>query len=116
MIKYLEFQWIESEDETVTIGLTEEGLDEFEEIREVRLPEPEEMVSKNTVCMELYTESGPLNIYSPVDGEILEVNKAVSEEPHLIQQDNYGDGWLIKIEAEEPVDEEEIAQMNREEL
>lgn len=118
MFTYLEYQWVEVDEDSdiITIGLTEEGMDQLEDIKEVRLPSPEENVSLNKVCMEIYTESGAFNIYSPVEGQIYEVNDAVSEEPELIFQDNYGDGWLIKIQAEEIVDEEELKQLTRDDI
>lgn len=113
MITYLGNQWLElvEDSDTIIIGLTQEGLDQFQEIKEVRMPELEENVSSNEVCMELYTDEGPFNIYSPVNGQIVEINEAVKEEPDLIQQDNYGDGWIIKITSDEPIDEDELKQI-----
>ncbi len=118
MIKYLNYQWVETDEDSdaLTIGLTEDGIDQIEDIKQVLMPELEEIVSANSICMEIRTSTESFNIYSPVDGQISEVNVAVSEEPNLIQQDNYGDGWLIKIEPDEPVDTEELESISQEEL
>lgn len=118
MFTFLNYQWVEVDEdsEVITIGLTEEGMDQIEEIRDVRLPSLEENVSPIKVCMEIYTNDGAFNIYSPVEGQIIEVNDAVSDDPDLILQDNYGDGWLVKIQAEEPVDEDELKQITLDDI
>jgi len=116
MINYLRYQWLLIDDETITIGLNAEGLDEFEDIDEINLPEPEEIVLPNKTCGEICHSQGALSIYSPVEGQVLEINEALIEQPELLQEDNYGDGWLLKIEASEPVDVEEIERASIEDL
>ncbi|MEZ4870773.1 MAG: glycine cleavage system protein H [Bdellovibrionales bacterium] len=116
MIDYLRYQWLMVEDETITIGINSEGLDEFENIDQINLPEPEEIVLPNQTCGEIHHSEGSLSIYSPVDGQVLEVNEALMEHPELLQEDNYGDGWLIKIESTEPIDIEEIKRASLEDL
>jgi glycine cleavage system H protein len=50
-----------------------------------------------------------MNIYSPVKGKIVEVNEAVMENPALILEDCYGDGWLIRVEADRQEDVDRLA-------
>ena len=54
-----------------------------------------------------------MNLYSPIKGEIIEVNEAVAEEPTLIAQDCYGDGWIFKVQASDTIDEDEVIQLIR---
>ena len=71
------------------------------------ISEKNEVVA-DEICGELETEEGPLNIYCPVDGKVIEINAAVLENPSLIQEDSFGDGWLIRVEASNPDELEEI--------
>lgn len=109
-ITYMGYEWIHSDEEgIITIGLNEEGLEEFAEILSVGLPEEEEEVETDNIFGELETDQGPLNLYSPLKGKVIEVNNAVIENPELIQEDCYGDGWLLKIEADRMEDIDRLA-------
>lgn len=108
-ITYMGYLWVLNEDGVLTIGINEDGLDEFAEIANVNLPAENEEVSPDEVCGEIETDQGPLNIYSPLAGHVAELNEAVVENPSLIQEDCYGDGWLIKIEPDDASDLENLA-------
>lgn len=107
-VPFMGYMWIQVEDGTLTIGINEDGLNEITEISSVNLPTENEEVVADEVCGEIETESGPLNLYSPVDGKIIEVNGAVLENPSLIEEDPYGDGWLFRVEPSDPDDLEEM--------
>jgi glycine cleavage system H protein len=104
LITYMGYEWIQIEDETITIGINEEGLDEFNDINKVDLPTENEAIEADEVIGELDTDEGPLNLYCPIEGTVIEVNAAVLEDPNLIKEDCYGDGWLFKVEAKRPKD------------
>ena len=99
--------WIQEEDWIITIGINEEGLADFEEITSVDLPAEHDKVEADEVCGTVETDDGPLDIYSPVSGTVIEVNAAVIDDPSLIQEDPFEEGWLIRVEASEPLDEDE---------
>ena len=107
-IPFMVYEWLQIEDETVTIGINEDGLSEITEITAVNLPSENDEVVADEICGELETEEGPLNIYCPVDGKVIEINSAVLENPSLIQEDPFGDGWLIRVEASNPDELEEL--------
>lgn len=107
-VPFMGYMWIQVEDGTITIGINEDGLSEITEITKVNLPSENEEVVADEVCGEIETESGPLNLYSPVDGKIIEVNGAVLENPSLIEEDPFGDGWLFRVEPEDADDLEEM--------
>lgn len=106
---YMGYMWIQVEDGVLTIGLNEAGLDEFTEINSVDLPAESDEVEPDEVCGEIETDQGPLNLYCPVEGKVVEVNEAVVEKPTLIQEDCYGDGWLFKVEAKNAADIDELS-------
>jgi len=104
---FMGYMWIQEEDGIITIGINEEGLADFEEITSVDLPAEHDKVEADEVCGTVETDDGPLDIYSPVSGTVIEVNSAVIDDPSLIQEDNFEEGWLIRVEASEPLDEDE---------
>jgi len=107
-VTYMGHQWLTIEGEVVTIGVMEEALDELDAIIKVDLPTENDSVEKDEICGELETKDGSLNIYAPVEGTVLEVNGAVADNAELIQEDPYGEGWIIKIEAANPDDIKEL--------
>jgi len=104
---FMGYMWIQEEDGIITIGINEEGLADFDEITSVDLPAEHDKVEADEVCGTVETDDGPLDIYSPVSGTVIEVNSAVIDDPSLIQEDNFEEGWLIRVEASEPLDEDE---------
>lgn len=109
LITYLGYEWVMIEDGVVTIGINEDGLEEFTEINTVALPSENEEVLPDEVCGELETDQGPMNLYSPIEGNVVEINEAVIENPSLITEDNYGDGWLFKVEPKNASDLDDLA-------
>ena len=99
--------WYTEEDGIITIGINDEGLADITEITAVDLPAENENVAAEVAIGTIETDDGPLDIYSPVAGKVVEVNTQVQDEPTLIQEDNYEEGWLIRIEATEDIDEDD---------
>ena len=106
-INFMGYMWIQKEDGVITVGINEEGLQDFDEITSIELPPENEKVEADTVIGTIETDDGPLDIYSPVNGTILEINPQVLESPSLIQEDPYEEGWLLRIETTEDVDDDE---------
>lgn len=104
---FMGYLWIRQEDGVITIGINEDGLEDFEEISSVELPAEQEKVDEDVVIGTIETDDGPLDIYSPVSGTVIEVNTAAVEDPSLIMEDPYEEGWLIRIEADEDMDDED---------
>ena len=99
LITYMDYLWLQVTDDIVTLGINDEGLEGFDRVNKLDLPHENAEVYTDEICGELETDQGPLNIYSPVDGRIVEINEAVTQNPDLIRDDSYGDGWLIRIET-----------------
>ena len=108
LITYMGYEWIMIEDGVVTVGINEQGLDEFSEVEAANLPAETDEVEPDEVCGELDTDQGPMNLYSPIEGNVIEVNEAVIENPSLITEDCYGDGWLFKVEPKNASDLDEL--------
>ncbi|MBC7465567.1 MAG: glycine cleavage system protein H [Bdellovibrio sp.] len=99
--------WYREEDGLITIGINEEGLADITEITSLDLPAENESVAEDVAIGTIETDDGPLDIYSPVEGKVVEINSSVIEDPSLIQEDPYEEGWLIRIEATADLDDED---------
>ena len=107
VITYMGYEWINVEGGELTIGINEEGISEFVEVAKIDLPSIDDVVLPDEVCGEIDTDQGPMNLYCPIEGTVVEINEAVSENPDLIMEDPLGDGWLFKVEVanHEQIDE-----------
>src|SRR4051812_3237702 len=98
---FSDYQWATVQDNVLTIGITDDGVDSITDITKVDFPSENTVIDADEVCGELDTRDGPMHIYCPVKGNLIEVNTAVIESPDLIAEDPFADGWLIRIEAED---------------
>ncbi|OFZ12255.1 MAG: hypothetical protein A2Z20_04350 [Bdellovibrionales bacterium RBG_16_40_8] len=96
------YEWLSIEDGVVTVGLTEDAITDLSDDVTLNLPEQDDSVSGGKICGDIESNNGTLNLYSPVSGTIIEVNEAVLENPDLLQEDPTDEGWLFKIEADDP--------------
>lgn len=101
---FMGYMWVQREGDVYTIGINEEGLEEIQEINSIELPSENEEVDADASVGSIETDDGPLDIYSPVSGNVIEINTAVLEDPSLLQEDPY-DAWLLKIESEDDLDD-----------
>lgn len=104
---FMGYLWVQNEDGVLTIGINEDGLADFEKIVSVELPSENESVDEDQVIGTIETDDGPLDIYAPASGTVIEINQAVIDDPSLIQEDPYEEGWLVRIEADEDADDED---------
>jgi glycine cleavage system H protein len=95
---YLGYIWFQIIDGEVLVGINEERLDEISELRKIKLPDVGDVVEPDEICAELEADEGSLDVYSPLNGTVLEVNTALSEDPQILLEDPYDDGWLFRVE------------------
>jgi glycine cleavage system H protein len=111
---YMGSMWLQEEDGVITIGINEEALEDFDEISSVDLNPEGEKVEAESVVGTIETSDGPLDIYSPVDGTVLEVNSQIIEDPSIIMEDPYEEGWLLRIESESEAEDEDEEELDEE--
>ncbi len=91
-------EWVSCvEDGVVTVGITDHAQDQLGDLVFVELPEVGEAFEAETECAVVESVKAASDIYSPVGGEVTEVNEALMDSPELVNDDPYGDGWLFKI-------------------
>mgnify|MGYP000144426089 CR=1 FL=1 len=98
-LKYTkDHEWVRVEGDVATIGITDFAQTSLGDVTFVELPEEGDSFSKGESFSVVESVKAASDIYLPVDGEVLEVNSPLEDSPELINQDPYGDGWIIKVE------------------
>jgi glycine cleavage system H protein len=92
-----EHEWIRVEDDVCTLGVTEYAQNELGEVVFVELPEVGEVFNSGDEIGTIESVKAVAEVFTPVAGEIVEVNDAVVEDPELINDDPQGEGWLVKV-------------------
>ncbi|WP_007024567.1 glycine cleavage system protein GcvH [Saccharomonospora iraqiensis] len=95
-----EHEWVRTEDDTVTVGVTAFAAESLGDVVFVELPEAGGTVTAGEVCGEIESTKSVSELYSPVTGEIVALNEAVVDAPETVNSDPYGDGWLFRVRVE----------------
>jgi glycine cleavage system H protein len=90
-------EWISVEGGVATVGITIHAQEQLGDLVFVDLPEVGRTVSKGEGIVVVESVKAASDVYAPVDGEVVEVNDAVSSDPALINQAAEGEGWLFKL-------------------
>lgn len=101
-----EHEWLSpAEDGVSTVGITEHAAGALGDVVYVQLPEVGSTVSAGETCGELESTKSVSDLYSPVSGEVTEVNEDVVSDPALVNSAPFEGGWLFKVKlSEEPAD------------
>ena len=105
--------WILVEDGVGTIGLTDYAQREIGVIEHIELPEAEDSVEAGEPFGALESDQAVAEIFSPVTGDITEVNSRLAEHPGLINQSPYKEGWLVKVRVEHPEELKELFNLEK---
>lgn len=108
-----EHEWVLVEDKIAIIGITEFAQHELGDVVYVELPEVGEKVVKDDPFGAVESVKAVSDVFAPVSGSVVEVNDVLPENPETINDDPYGDGWMIKVEMTDMDDLKDL--MNAEE-
>jgi glycine cleavage system H protein len=98
-----EHEWARREDDgRIRVGITDFAQDALGDVVYVQLPEPGTEVTAGQAFGEVESTKSVSDVYAPVTGRVVERNAALEDSPELVNQQPYGDGWLIAIEATDP--------------
>lgn len=105
-LRYTEsHEWVRANnDGTVTVGITDHAQHLLGDLVFVEIPEVGRAVAAAEECAVVESVKAASDVYSPVDGVIVEVNEALADNPELINEDPYGEGWIVKIETTATLD------------
>jgi glycine cleavage system H protein len=97
-----EHEWVLVEGNIATVGITDFAQDQLGDIVFVELPAVGDKVSKEDAFGVVESVKAVSDIYAPISGKVSEVNDDLPENPEMVNEDAYGDGWMIKIEMNDP--------------
>ncbi|MEN8121057.1 MAG: glycine cleavage system protein GcvH [Bacteroidota bacterium] len=101
-LKYTkDHEWLKVDGEEATIGITDFAQGELGDIVFVEIETQGEQLAKEEVFGTIEAVKTVSDLYMPVNGEVLDVNSKLEDTPEIINQDPYGDGWLIKVKLED---------------
>ncbi len=97
-----EHDWARIDGDEATLGITWFAQDALGELVHFEPPEPGATISKDAPYGEVESVKAVSDVISPLSGEVLEVNQAVVDAPETVNEDPYGDGWLVRIRLTDP--------------
>jgi len=97
-----EHEWLRVEDDGVVVGITEHATTQLGDIVFVELPEVGMTVTKDEEIVVIESVKAASDIMAPIDGEIVEVNDALTDNPAMANEDALGNGWFFKIKPSDP--------------
>jgi len=92
-----EHEWVGLDGTTVSVGITEYAAQQLGDVVYVSLPAPGTAVTAGEPCGEVESVKSVSDLYSPVDGEVAEVNSELEDDPSLVNAEPYTAGWMFRV-------------------
>jgi glycine cleavage system H protein len=93
-------EWANLEGDTCTVGITQFAVDQLTDVVYIELPEVGDHTFAGDSFGEIESVKAVSDLYAPVNGEVIEVNEKLLNDPTQIAKDPYGKGWMVKIKVE----------------
>jgi len=109
-LKYSEeHEWIRLEDDgSVVIGITDHAQEALGELVYVEQPDDGADLAKGDACIVIESVKAASDVYAPISGKLVATNEALADEPELVNQSPYEDGWLVRIDPTAPTELDEL--------
>ena len=107
-----EHDWARIEDAEATFGITWYAQDALGEVVFFDPPEVGASVSKDDSYAEVESVKAVSDVFAPLSGEIVEVNEALADNPEKVNQDPYGEGWMVKVRLSDPSELDQLMDVN----
>lgn len=103
-----EHEWILVEDDIAIVGITDYAQGELGDVVFVELPQVGDLVQQLEPFGTIEAVKTVADLFAPLSGEVVEVNTLLEDSPHLVNEDPYGEGWIIKIKISDQVELENL--------
>ena len=103
-----EHDWARVEGDEATFGITWYAQDALGEVVFYEPPEVGSEVTKDQAYAEVESVKAVSDVYAPLSGEILAVNEGLSDNPETINEDPYGEGWLVRVKLSDPSEADQL--------
>ena len=108
-LKYTkEHEWVRIDGNVATIGVTEYASEQLGDIVYTELPSEGEQVTKDETFGVLESVKAVSDCYSPVTGKVAEINDVLADSPETVNEDPYGEGWMIRVELSDIAEMEDL--------
>ena len=108
-LKYTEdHEWIQVTDGEVLVGVTDFAQTELGDVVFVEIDQNEDEIAKGDIFGTIEAVKTVSDLYMPISGKIIEINDKLESEPELVNQDPYGEGWMIKVQVTRPEELDEL--------
>jgi glycine cleavage system H protein len=97
-----EHEWVRLEGDVAIIGISHFAQNQLGEVVYVDLPSEGDSVNAGEAFGEIESVKSVSELYSPADGEIVKVNASLSDAPEVVNEDPYGEGWMIQVKLADP--------------
>ena len=101
-------EWVQSDGDTVRIGISDYAQDQLGDIVFVELPEVGDTFSKGDEFGTVESVKAVAELYMPIAGEVLTTNTVLEDSPELVNKNPYNDGWMIEIKPSDPTELDEL--------
>lgn len=101
-------EWVRVAGDVATVGITDHAQHELTDVVFVELPEVGRKIKAGDACAVVESVKTASDIYSPVSGQITEINKSVVEDPALVNREPYGSGWFYKLKVSNAAELEDL--------
>ncbi|MBI4515337.1 MAG: glycine cleavage system protein GcvH [Deltaproteobacteria bacterium] len=103
-----EHEWVLVEGGVATVGITDYAQEQLGDIVFVELPAVGDKVSKDEAFGVVESVKAVSDVFAPISGAVLEVNDDLPDSPDMLNEDPYGDGWIIKVEMSDKTDLDDL--------
>ena len=103
-----EHEWVRVEDDLGTVGITDYAQDQLGDIVYLDLPSPGTQVKQLDKLGEIESVKAVSDLYSPVGGEVAEVNQEIIDRPELVNESPYEEGWLVRLRLADPAEVDKL--------
>ncbi len=101
-------EWIRREGENVRVGITDHAQSELTDVVYVELPKMDRQVNAREAIAVVESVKAASDIYAPVKGTVVEVNKALEADPGLLNREPFGEGWIFVLKIDNPDDPKQL--------
>jgi glycine cleavage system H protein len=108
LLYHEEHDWARVDGDAATFGITWFAQDALGELVFFDAPSPGATVGRGQSYAEVESVKAVSDVIAPLSGEVIEVNEALSETPETVNQDPYGEGWLVKVKLTDPTETESL--------
>ena len=108
-LKYTkDHEWIKFDDDVATIGITDFAQGELGDIVYVEIETLNDNLNAEDVFGSVEAVKTVSDLFMPVSGEVIEINKALEENPEIVNEDPYGSGWMVKVKCDNPIKSDDL--------